>query len=250
MLLKMSDNVGNLTKSLLAAQSLISNVIKDRKGYNFKYGDLPQVLEVIKSATVPNDLIFMQFVGPIIDNKVSLESRLFHSSGEYMSCVSETFVDESPLTSAGKRTRSAVQDVGASVTYLRRKAALAFFSIAEEDEIDCVEKSKPKSNSYETKSASNSSQSFSKGPAFPPASNIATKASLEPVPPVMAVVDSIVTSETLQELKSLIRQSNISEIVERSVKEKCNVDSLDKLSEKQAKVCIAKFREAIDKKTA
>jgi hypothetical protein len=126
--MQMSQSIVNLSKALCGAQALLENPTRDKSGYNYKYADLPQVLEKIKSAITPHGLAFIQMVGGISDNKVSVNSILLHSSGEYMSSVSEIYVDD--------KMKSKTQGVGSAITYLRRKSALSFFSMGEEDEID------------------------------------------------------------------------------------------------------------------
>lgn len=152
--MQMSQSIVNLSKALCDAQELLENPTRDKSGYNYKYADLPQVLEKIKIALKPHNLVFIQMVGGISDNKVSLHSVLMHSSGEYMSCTSEIYVDD--------KMKSKTQGVGSAITYLRRKSALSFFSIGEEDEIDAriengsdQEKCKPKAASNDVGSKIN-----------------------------------------------------------------------------------------------
>lgn len=121
----------------------MGSVYKDKDGYNAKYADLPQIVEVINAAAYANGLAFIQSLGGIDGHRksvgkndmqvsgsdcISIENMLIHTSGEWMSKTGQVLIDD--------KMASKIQCSGASVTYARRVSALGFWFIAVEDEID------------------------------------------------------------------------------------------------------------------
>jgi|SRR5882724_1691371 len=131
-----SLEINAVIKAYIPAQQSLGNVSKDKVGPNFKYADLPQVLEAIKNALLPHGLVFFQLVGSIVDNKVSITNILAHESGQYIEETAEIYIDAVLKNKYGKAIMSRTQRCGVAITYLRRKSALAFFAIGEEDYVD------------------------------------------------------------------------------------------------------------------
>lgn len=128
-----SESIVKLAPALIKAKAAMGNVFKDKDGYVAKYADLPQVVDTINAALLPHELVFLQLIGYIHEEKVSIENLLIHSSGEYITSIAETYLDD--------KMKSKVQSAGASTTYLARKSALRFFFLAEEDMTDKLDHS-------------------------------------------------------------------------------------------------------------
>lgn len=121
---KTSETICKLIQSLRVSQQSIGNVTKDKDNAYFKskYADLSSVIDAIKPVMCQNGLSYSQhpsFSGGI----VSVETIIFHDSGEWMSSVSST-----PIV------KSDPQGVGSAITYLRRYALSAIMGITQEDD--------------------------------------------------------------------------------------------------------------------
>lgn len=123
-----SESIANISKVLSQAINEIENVSKDKSGFKGKYADMPSVVRAVKEVLPKYELAFLQLVGEIIDDKISIENMLIHSSGEWISKTAESYIDDG--------MKSKPQGVGATITYLRRKSELAFFNMSEADELD------------------------------------------------------------------------------------------------------------------
>jgi hypothetical protein len=140
--MKMSDSVKNIFPAYIKARLKMAPLYKDKDGYKFKYVDLPQIVEAINTATHPNELAFLQLIGKIKGDRVSVkdnvrtsggdvisvENMLIHTSGEWISKTAQVLIDD--------KMPSRIQCSGASVTYARRISALGFWFISAEDEIE------------------------------------------------------------------------------------------------------------------
>lgn len=141
--MKLSSSVTNIFPAYIKARKAMGSVYKDKDGYNAKYADLPQIVEVINAAAYANGLAFIQSLAGIDGHRksvgkndmqvsgsdcISIENMLIHTSGEWMSKTGQVLIDD--------KMASKIQCSGASVTYARRVSALGFWFIAVEDEID------------------------------------------------------------------------------------------------------------------
>lgn len=123
-----SENIGQLAKAMSLLQGEVSDIKKDKKAYTHKYGDRPQLLQILRPLLLKNNLSVMQFPG-LNEDRVVLETIVSHESGEWISGVMEA-----PIT-LGKGMIPA-QAVGATITYASRYALLSIFGIGAEDEDD------------------------------------------------------------------------------------------------------------------
>lgn len=120
-----SESINELATALAKAQSEIEDATKDKKGYNYKYADLSQILQIVRPAFSRNGLSITQFPSGG-GNEVSLCSMLMHSSGQ---SVSECFSME--VEAAKGMTKA--QASGSVITYMRRYALAAIAGITQED---------------------------------------------------------------------------------------------------------------------
>lgn len=114
------------------AQSKMRSVSKDRdvevkseKGhYAFKYATLAAIWEVIRQPLAENGLAVVQF--PTVDTAkgvVTVETRIVHASGEWLSSTCELRV-----------AQSTPQGVGAVISYARRYGLSAMLGVTQDDE--------------------------------------------------------------------------------------------------------------------
>src|ERR1700677_3859455 len=122
----MSENIQDIAKALCEAQGKIKNVAKEINGYNYKYADLGQCLNVIREPLKDHGLALTQ----IIENSEggpALVTILMHSSGQWIkSCF--------PLNIASIPMANKMQAFGAIISYARRYSLAAIVGLAQEDD--------------------------------------------------------------------------------------------------------------------
>lgn len=134
-----SDSVKSLADALCKAQAEIKGAVKDTTNpfFKSKYADLASVVEAIREPLAKNGLSYIQ-VSHERDNAAAFETRIFHSSGEWVSCG----VMSVPVNKAD------AQGFGSSATYCRRYSLSAAFGVApEDDDGNAASKAAPKKDS-------------------------------------------------------------------------------------------------------
>jgi ERF superfamily protein len=124
-----SEQIGELAAALAQAQGEMEGAKKDAANPYFKskYADLASVREACMPSLNKHGIAVLQSptTEPLADGGVfvSVETRMLHSSGQWMSgIVSAAAKDGSP------------QAVGSCITYLRRYSLQSFASVAPEDD--------------------------------------------------------------------------------------------------------------------
>ncbi len=119
-----SEQINELAAALAKAQGVMNGAAKDSANpfFKSKYADLASVWEACRKPLTENGLSIIQ--SPSADGvKVSIETRLLHTSGQWI---------------AGTVTTSAKEDtpqaIGSAITYLRRYALQSFAGVAPEDD--------------------------------------------------------------------------------------------------------------------
>jgi hypothetical protein len=119
-----SDQINELAAALAKAQGEIENARKDSANPFFKssYADYASVRDAVQGPLSRNGIAFVQV--PSTDGaRVSVETRLMHASGQWISgTVSATAKDDGP------------QAIGSCQTYLRRYSLQAFTGVGSEDD--------------------------------------------------------------------------------------------------------------------
>lgn len=124
-----SPSIAELAKALVKAQGEFQAIVKDKTAkvgqYSYNYADLASVLGAVVPVLCKNGLALSQITRWDSDKLVmSLDTRLLHTSGEW---ISGTY----PLPTAAKP-----QEMGSAITYARRYSVTAILGIATEDDDD------------------------------------------------------------------------------------------------------------------
>jgi len=119
----------NLITALIAAQSEIGTITKDKTAkagaYGYTYADLPAVLEAVQPALHGNGLCITQTVQPAGGNDAPhLVTNLYHTSGEKLTGFYPLIIP----------SMDDPQKLGGAVTYARRYSILAMLNLATEDD--------------------------------------------------------------------------------------------------------------------
>lgn len=128
-MLTTSTEFAAVALAIAKAQARIGGVSKDAKADagtrgKYAYATLAAVLDEIRGPLSDNELALLQ--GPAIDHETGVlrvETRIVHSSGQWVACVSECQVK------AGD-----AQSIGSGQTYMRRYGLLALLGLAAEDD--------------------------------------------------------------------------------------------------------------------
>ncbi len=92
--------------------------------FKSKYADLPAVWHTIKDLMANNGLAVVN-LNTIIDGVEYLETRVYHTSGEYLSSTSRL----APV-------KNDPQSVGSAITYMRRYALMSLLGLVADDDDD------------------------------------------------------------------------------------------------------------------
>lgn len=125
----------NVYAALLAAQREMGPIRKDHtatlesksgKGFQYKYADLGEVIEVITDTLIKHGLVFTQPLG-IIDGQSVLYTRIIHAESD-----DERIIES--VTPLICKDPSDPQKVGGAITYFRRYSLLSLLGLAPEDD--------------------------------------------------------------------------------------------------------------------
>lgn len=122
--MRRSESISSLAAALAKAQAEIEGAVKGATNPHFrsKYADLGAVWEACRGPLTKNGLSVVQFPG-MDGQRVTVETILMHSSGEWLSGVLPLPV-----------TKMDAQGCGSAITYARRYSLMAVAGIAPEDD--------------------------------------------------------------------------------------------------------------------
>lgn len=127
----MSETIGAIAPALVKAQAEIRPIVKDstNPAFRSKYTSLDAIMEVVRPVLAKNGLIVVQSVLDTIDGEhsisITVESRVIHSSGEWIAGVVQVPVMQQ--TSHG---------FGSALSYGRRYSLSALLSLASDEDDD------------------------------------------------------------------------------------------------------------------
>ena len=123
--MKASDSIKEIAAALSRAQAVMAGAKRDstNPAYRSKYADLASVWEACREALTKNGIAVVQMTRVSNDDEVIVETRLLHSSGEWIE--GELSV---PVTKAD------AHGYGSALTYARRYSLAAAVGVAPEDD--------------------------------------------------------------------------------------------------------------------
>lgn len=165
---RQSENVTDLIKSLIKAKGEFRSVYKEKKNSNigYKYSSLENIFAMTDPVLLSNDMTIVQATEPR-DGDQFIRTSLYHSSGQwitsYLKIVPEPAVlrkGEVP-TSVPKPVTN--QDIGKSLTYMRRYAVMSLLGISfSDEEDDCQRDDDTPTSSKEMRPLSSKSEDIRK----------------------------------------------------------------------------------------
>ena len=124
-----SDNLAELLAALAEVQSELPTMPKSSQAYGYKYTDLDTITQTIKPILCKHGIGYMQSVGGLTENALTLTTRVFNKKGEYIE-------DTAALPTIASTKNNAAQTLGMSITYMRRYALCAMLGITSDEDVD------------------------------------------------------------------------------------------------------------------
>lgn len=116
-------------KDFINAQSEILTLPKDKKGYGYTYTNFDTVVKTVKPILKKYHLGFCQLLNSKENGKNGITTILFHESGESFQSWFEL-----PAVVLGKANNA--QNIGASISYIRRYALCAILGCSSDEDTD------------------------------------------------------------------------------------------------------------------
>lgn len=116
-------------KDFINAQSEILTLPKDKKGYGYTYTNFDTVVKTVKPILKKYHLGFCQLLDSKENGKNGITTILFHESGESFQSWFEL-----PAVVLGKANNA--QNIGASISYIRRYALCAILGCSSDEDTD------------------------------------------------------------------------------------------------------------------
>ena len=127
--MRMSESVKEITLALIAAQSELPTIIKDKlaKGdkFSYRYVSLDTVMPEALKILNKNGMALVQTVGGADAGGTTLSTTILHSSGEWIG-------DTQPLL----LVKPDPQGQGSAITYARRYGLMAILGLVADDDDD------------------------------------------------------------------------------------------------------------------
>lgn len=124
-----SDNINELLSALADAQSELPTMPKSAKAYGYMYTDLDTIVQTIKPILHRHGLGYTQSVGGVSADGMTLTTRLFSKSGQYIEDTAAI-----PVITGAKV--NAAQTLGMGITYMRRYMLCAMLGITSDEDVD------------------------------------------------------------------------------------------------------------------
>lgn len=131
-----SENITELLASLVELQSELPTMPKNKTAYNYKYTDLDTIVQTVKPLLKKYNLAYMQSVGGLTADAITLTTRLFNNKGAY---IEDTVV----LPVIASQKNNSAQTLGMAITYMRRYTLCAMLGITYDEDVDACN-SEPK----------------------------------------------------------------------------------------------------------
>lgn len=124
-----SENISELLATLVEVQSELPTMPKSSQAYGYKYTDLDTITQTIKPILSKHGIGYIQSVGGLTANALTLTTRIFNKKGEYIE-------DTAALPTITSTKNNAAQTLGMSITYMRRYALCAMLGITSDEDVD------------------------------------------------------------------------------------------------------------------
>lgn len=125
--MKTSDQLDKVAPAWVAALNELRDITRDNVAdtgsYKYRYADLASAAQQAREVLAKHDLGIQQSAHGEQLGSVSITTRVWHTSGQW--------IESDPLTMPAK---GGPQDVGSAISYGRRYALMAFLGLATDDD--------------------------------------------------------------------------------------------------------------------
>lgn len=130
-----SPKIGALAGALANVQKSLKPAVKNATNpfYKSTYADLGSILDSCRDLLAANKLALLQMPSGDL-NAITLTTMLVHESGEFISSTISCAARDHVNTKTGEVKPATVQDLGSTLSYLRRYGAAAMVGIVTEDD--------------------------------------------------------------------------------------------------------------------
>lgn len=122
-----SDQIDQIATALAKVQGELRDADRNVQGHGYDYADLSQVIAIIRPIASKHGISFTQPLMDGPDKRIVVETKLLHTSGQWMR-------SSFSLNAVENKKMSGAQSVGAACTYGRRYALAAVFGITQQDD--------------------------------------------------------------------------------------------------------------------
>lgn len=126
--MKESPTLGKLFLALSKFQNEVPTIPKNTQGYGYKYCSLADMISICTPVLAKHELCVTQS-NTRIDGMIAVETRLGHSSGEFIS-------DVMPMNCLAQKGMNEAQATGTVISYLRRYGYASILCVASEEDTD------------------------------------------------------------------------------------------------------------------
>ena len=134
-----SENINELLAALAEVQNELPTMPKSSQAYGYKYTDLDTITQTIKPILHNHGVAYMQSVGGTSETAMTLTTRLFHKTGQFVE-------DTAALPKIANTKNNAAQTLGMSITYMRRYMLCAMLGITSDEDVDANGNAEPKNS--------------------------------------------------------------------------------------------------------
>lgn len=121
--------MSKIIQKIKTVQKEVGLLQKDKKGYNYKYFDINQLIEKLEPILEKEELVIMQ---PLtnVGGRPAIETQVYSEDEEYKTTITLPDLDDP-------------QKMGSAVTYYRRYSLVSLFFLRAEDDDGAKAKPKP-----------------------------------------------------------------------------------------------------------
>lgn len=127
--MKQSESIKTLLQNFAKAQAEFPTLPKDKNGYNYRYTDLDTVISTVRPILAKYNIGFMQSLTTLESGKWAISTRIFNVDGEWIE-------DTTTLPDVSLAKGNAAQNIGASITYMKRYTLCAMLGISSDEDPD------------------------------------------------------------------------------------------------------------------
>ena len=134
-----SPELDQIYPAFSKAQGDFTAIAKNAKGYNYRYADLSEIMDMVRPVLAKHDLHLSQYMS----SKTAMHTRIGHASGQWFESQWELPL---PQEGATNSKMAFMQELGSRRTYARRYEVLSILGLQPQGEDDDAVSRKPRTS--------------------------------------------------------------------------------------------------------